>query len=471
MEAYKIYCGGEFITSGKKLEVTNKFNSQTLAHTWLADREVFEKAIKAAQSAQNTCRQLSAHDKFTALRFISDELTKNKDHLARVLCAESGKPIRYAVAEVERAAQTFLVAAEECKRLPGEYLSLDWTPNGKNKRGTVGYFPIGIVAGIAPFNYPINLAVHKLAPAIAAGCPIILKPASATPLSTLELSKIIAKTDLPKGAVSILPMDRETGNLLVTDDRIALLTFTGSPDVGWELKKQSGKKKVVLELGGNAGVIITDSADMEDVIGKSLVGGFSYSGQICIHAQRFFVHPALFDTFSKQFVEKVRGLNCGDPLVPGTDVSVMIDEKNAMRVEQWIGEALSAGATLLCGGKRKGNFIEPTVLTNTNNRMKVFAEEVFGPVVCLEKYDGRIEDAINKVNDSKFGLQCGIFTNKVSELDHAFIHLEVGGVIHNEMPTLRFDHMPYGGIRESGLGREGVGYAIRDMLEPKILVK
>lgn len=471
MEAYKIYCGGEFIASGKKLEVTNKFSGDTFATTWLADKEIFEKAIKSAQGAQTACRQLSSHDKFTALRFISEELEKNKDYLGRILCTESGKPIKYAIGEVERAAQTFLVAAEECKRMPGEYLSLDWTPNGKNKKGIVGYFPIGIVAGIAPFNFPINLAVHKIAPAIAAGCPVVLKPASSTPLSTLELAKIIARTKLPSGAVSILPMDRETGNLLVTDERVALLSFTGSPAVGWELKKQSGKKKVVLELGGNAGVIITDSADMEGLIDKSVVGGFSYSGQICIHAQRFFVHPGIFDSFSKQFIERVRALKYGDPLEPGTDVSVMIDEKNAARVEEWIGEAVSAGAKLLCGGKRKGNFIEPTLLTNTDNRMKICTEEVFGPVVCLEKYDGSIEDAVNKVNDSKFGLQCGIFTNNVKELDHAFMHLDVGGVIHNEVPTLRFDHMPYGGIRESGLGREGVKYALLDMLEPKILVK
>lgn len=471
MEDYKIYCGGHFITTHEKLKVTNKFTGKVFAETWLADEKIFDKAVTAAIKAKDKCKQLTSLEKFTALKFIAEELEKNKKYLGDILCTESAKPVRYAVAEIERAAQTFLIAAEECKRLPKDYMSLDWTANGKNKEGIVRYFPIGIVGGIAPFNFPMNLAVHKLAPAIAAGCPIILKPASTTPLSTLELAKIIAKTNLPKGAVSILPMNRTTGNLLVTDERINLLSFTGSPVIGWELKKQSGKKKVVLELGGNAGVIITDSADLKSAVTKSLVGAFSYSGQICIHAQRFYIHKAIFEKFAAEFVKKTKQLKYGNPLKADTDVSVVIDEENAERIEKWINEALKAGAKLLCGGKRKGNYVEPTVLTNTTSKMKVSFEEIFGPVICLEKYNGAIEDAVKKVNDTKFGLQCGVFTNKISELDYTFIHLDVGGVIHNEMPTLRFDQMPYGGIKESGLGREGVKYAIADMLEPKILVK
>jgi acyl-CoA reductase-like NAD-dependent aldehyde dehydrogenase len=471
MEEYKIFCAGEFITTEKKLEVTNKFENTAFAYTYLADQAILNRAILAAEKAREACAGLSSLEKFTALRFISAELEKNKQRLGELLCMESGKPIKSAIAEIERSVQTFLVAAEESKRLPGEYVSLDWTANGRNKEGIVKYFPVGIVGGIAPFNFPMNLAVHKIAPAIATGCPIILKPASTTPLSTLELAKIIAQTKLPKGAVSILPMDRKTGNNIATDERIALLSFTGSPPIGWELKKQSGKKKVVLELGGNAGVIVSDSANLEELVTKSLVGGFSYSGQICIHAQRFFVHEAIFDAFASAFVAKTKSLKFGDPLKPDTDVSVMIDEENARRVEEWIAEAVKAGATVLCGGKRNDRFVEPCVLTGTSNTMKVYAEEVFGPVICLEKYNGDIEEAVNKVNDTKFGLQCGVFTNKISELDYCFKHLEVGGVIHNEMPTLRFDQMPYGGIKESGLGREGVKYAMADMLEAKILVK
>lgn len=471
MKSYKVYCAGKFVSSVEELEVKNKFSGKAYAVTYYADKKLLEKAIRAALAARESCAELTSHEKFTALRFISDELEKKKNMLAEILCIESGKPLRAAIVEIDRSIQTFLIAAEESKRLPKEYLSLDWTPNGKNKEGIVKYFPAGIVAGIAPFNFPMNLAVHKIAPAIAAGCPIILKPASATPLSTLELAKIIARTKLPRGAVSVLPMSRSTGNLLATDPRIAILSFTGSPQVGWDLKKQSGKKKVVLELGGNAGVIITASAgDLDALVDKSLTGGFSYSGQICIHAQRFFAHESIFEKFSEQFVASAKKLKPGNPLQAGTDISVMIDEENAIRVEKWINEAVKAGARLLCGGKRKGNFVEPTILTNTRPEMKISGEEVFGPVVCLEKFK-TIEEAVQKINTGHFGLQCGVFTNSITELDFCFKHLDVGGVIHNDMPTLRFDQMPYGGVKDSGLGREGVKYAIADMMEAKVLVK
>jgi glyceraldehyde-3-phosphate dehydrogenase (NADP+) len=377
----------------------------------------------------------------------------------------------YSLAEIERSIQTFIIAAEETKRLPKEFISLDWTPNGKNKKGMIQHFPIGLVAGISPFNFPMNLAVHKIAPAIASGCPIILKPASKTPLSTLELARIIDRSDLPKGAVSILPCNRIAGNMLVTDNRIKLLSFTGSPEVGWKMKANAGNKKVVLELGGNAGVIITENCKADDVIQKCAYGAFAYSGQICIHAQRFFVHEQFFETFKNALVQRTKTLLHGNPLFAETELSVMIDEENAKRVETWINEAVNLGATILCGGKRQGSYVEPTILTQTNSTMAVYAEEIFGPVICIEKYNGSIEEAVKKVNDSKFGLQCGVFTNNITDLDYCFKHIEVGGLIHNEMPTLRFDQMPYGGIKDSGLGREGVKYAIADMLEAKILVK
>lgn len=471
MEKYDIYCGGEFITTDQELAVTNKYTQDVFAKTYLADEAVLNTAILAAEKVKSECRNLSSAEKFSALKFISEELEKDKLKLAEVLCIESAKPLRYAIGEIERAAQTFLIAAEECKRLPKEYMSLDWTANGKNKEGIIKYFPVGIVGGIAPFNFPMNLAVHKLAPAIAAGCPIILKPASTTPLSTLELAKIISKTQLPKGAVSILPMSRTVGNLLVTDERINLLSFTGSPVIGWNLKKQSDKKKVVLELGGNAGVIVSQNTDVNAIIDKCMAGAFAYSGQICIHAQRFFVHSAVFVEFVKRMQEKTQHLVSGDPLHKETQLSVMIDEDNAKRVETWVNEAVSAGAKLICGGKRHGSFYEATILTNTNSGMKVHSEEVFGPVICIEMYEGAIEKAVEKLNDTKYGLQCGIFTDSVAELDYVFTHAEVGGVIHNDVPTLRFDQMPYGGIKDSGLGREGVAYAIKDMMEAKVLVK
>lgn len=471
MKEYTLFCGGEFVTGTEEHLVKNKYTDKVFAKTYLADKELLNKAVQAAKEALPACKNMSSMQKYTALNYIAGEMFAKKNHLAEILCEESAKPFIYALTEIERAANTFLIAAEECKRLPKEYISLDWTANGKGKEGLVNYFPIGIVAGISPFNFPMNLAVHKIAPAIAAGCPVILKPASSTPLSTLELAKIIFKADLPKGSVSILPMNRATGNLLVSDERISLLSFTGSPEIGWELKKQSGKKKVILELGGNAGVIISKNTDLNSVVSKCLTGAFSYSGQICIHAQRFFVHPEMLDDFTEQMVVAAKNLVVGDPINKDTQLSVMIDEENAKRTEARVNEALANGARLLCGGKRTGKFYEATILTNTHPEMKVRAEEIFGPVICIEPYNGTIEDAVALINDTRFGLQCGLFSDSVHELDYVFANAQVGGVIHNDVPTLRFDHMPYGGIKDSGLGREGVKYAIQDMLESKVLVK
>lgn len=468
---YPLFLAGDFVTTKHLLPVYEKYENRIMANTYLADEQVLHYAVQMAEKARESMKVMSSLDKFNILNQIHLAILKNRTYLAEILCKESAKPIRYALAEIDRAAQTFLIAAEECKRLPMEYMRLDWTKAGQNKEGLVKYFPIGIVAGISPFNFPMNLAVHKIAPAIAAGCPIILKPASSTPLSTLELAEIISKTDLPKGALSVLPMHRSTGNLLVTDERIQMVSFTGSPEVGWELKKQSGKKKCILELGGNAGVIVTPSANLNDAMDKCIMGGFSYSGQICIHAQRIYVHQNIFESFKDVFVKKAMSLEFGNPLKNETDISDMIDETNAIRVENWIKEAVDKGAELLCGGNRTGNYVAPAVLTKTTTSMKVNSEEVFGPVVCLEPYSGDISEAVKLVNDSRFGLQCGVFTDSIDELNYCFENLLVGGVIHNHVPTLRFDQMPYGGIKESGLGREGVKYAIHDMLEARVLVK
>lgn len=470
MKTYKLYSAGKFLTSKKALEVRNPYNGSLVAKTWLADKSILNKAIEKALSLQDTLKTMSSLRKFEILSQISQELSANKKYLAEIMAQESAKPLKYTLGEIDRSVQTFLIAAEESKRLPKDYLSLDWTANGAGREGIVNYFPIGLVAGIAPFNFPMNLAVHKIAPAIAAGCPIILKPASSTPLSCLELAKIIDRTDLPKGAVSILPMDRETGNLLVTDERFQLLSFTGSPDVGWKMKAQAGKKKVVLELGGNAATIIAESADLKDALPKAVMGAFSYSGQICIHAQRFIVHESHLKAFTAAMKAAALQLKYGNPVHTSTEVSAMIDEENAIRVEQWVAEALKQGARLICGGKRKGAYVEPTILVNCDATMKVYAEEVFGPVICINSYN-TIREAIDMANNTKFGLQCGVFTDSVAELDQCFRQINVGGIIHNHVPTLRFDQMPYGGIKESGLGREGVKYAIMDMMEAKVLVK
>lgn len=470
VESYDIFAGGEFIKSADRLDVANPFSGKVVAQTYLAGKKELERSINAAEECRSILAGMSSYKKFEILSFISGQISNDRERLASVLATESAKPIRYALAEIDRAAQTFLIAAEESKRLPKEYISLDWTKPGESKEGIVKYFPSGIIAGISPFNFPLNLAVHKIAPAIAAGCPIILKPASATPLSTLELAKIIDRSELPKGAVSILPMDREHGQLLVEDDRFSVLSFTGSVPVGWKMKEQSGKKKTVLELGGNAAVIIAESADLSLAVEKCIVASFAYSGQICIHAQRFFVHRKHYKKFTSEMVTRAMKLKYGDPLDLSTEISSMIDEENAKRCEKWVNEAVKKGAKLLCGGKRKGTFFEPTILTDTAADMKVCAEEVFAPVIVIEPFDV-FEEAVAYTNDTRFGLQASVFTNNIDELDLAFSRIEAGSVIHNDAPSFRVDHMPYGGVKDSGFGREGVKYAILDLMEARILVR
>ncbi len=469
-QIFEIYCAGKFISTSAKHCVTNPYDGSEVATTFLAGDAELDQAIKAAETVAEEIRNTPSYIRYDILKQISEDLFSLRQQFAEMITLESGKPVRYSLAEVDRSIQTFTVAAEESRRLPAEYFSIDWTPAGKGKEGFVKYFPIGIVAGIAPFNFPLNLAVHKIAPAIAAGCPIILKPSSLTPLSTLMLAQLIDKTVLPKGAVSILPMNRETGNKLVTDERVSLLSFTGSPEVGWKMKSQAGKKKVVLELGGNAGVIVSHGTDLESAVAKCVAGGFSYSGQVCIHTQRIYVLNGLFESFSEKFVEKVKLIKQGNPIDPVTDIAVMIDEANAIRVENWINEAVKGGARILSGGKRENSFMQPTVLTDTNEFMQICSAEVFGPVVVIEPVD-TFAEAISRLNSGRFGLQAGVFTDSINEMNLAFNQLQIGGVIINDVPTFRVDHMPYGGIKDSGSGREGVKYAIMDMLEPRLLVK
>lgn len=470
METVDIFLGGEFKQTGALLEVKNPYTDEVFAVTFKAGYEELESAIVQADAAKPLMRNLPSYKRSDMLLQIRDILTAQKESFARTIALEAGKPIKNARVEVDRSIAIFTIAAEEAKRLPKEYISLDWTPAGSGREGLVKYFPVGIVAGIAPFNFPLNLAVHKIAPAIAAGCPIILKPSSSTPLSTLKLARLIAETDLPKGAVSIIPMDRETGNRLVTDDRIALLSFTGSPEAGWKMKDKAGKKKVVLELGGNAGIIVSDSCNLNDAVQKSVSSAFSYAGQTCIHAQRIYVQQKVFDAFITQFLERAVKLVLKDPLDEQTDMSVMIDTDNAIRVEDWVAEAVQQGAEVLSGGYRNGNFYAPTVVTRTSMDMKICNREIFGPVVTIDSYN-EMAEAIEKINDSRYGLQAGVFTDRISEMEIAFKEIEAGGVILNDAPSFRVDHMPYGGIKDSGFGREGVKYAILDMMEPKILVK
>ncbi len=470
METFQPYLAGNFIQTSHSHTIFNPHTGQPVAQTWLCGEEEIETAIQLGLEAESTMASFPAWKRYEALRYISDELIKNKAYHADLLAREAAKPLRYATTEIERAAQTLLAAAEESKRIQGEVIRLDWTPNGLGKEGIVKKFPIGLISGISPFNFPLNLAVHKIAPAIASGNPIILKPASSTPLSTLALARIIHQTDLPKGAVSILPASRSAGNKLVTDDRIKLLSFTGSDNVGWEMKKHCGKKKTILELGGNAGVIISSSADIHAIMDTCIQGAFAYAGQICIHAQRFFVHTSLYNAFVDAMKRRAEQIRIGAPELTETEFSAMIDENNAHRVESWISEAVSSGAEVIYGAKRNQNLVYPTILIHTHPSMKVNAEEIFGPVITIEPFN-EFSEAIQKINQSKFGLQAGVFTQRIDEMNQAFEHIHAGGIILNNVPTLRFDHMPYGGVKDSGLGREGVKYAMEDMLEIKILVK
>jgi glyceraldehyde-3-phosphate dehydrogenase (NADP+) len=470
MLEFPVYVGGEFIKTNSSTVVINPYSQQPIAKVYLASEVEIDKAIKKAIAAKEVLKDLSSAEREKILLTIAFELEKFKEDFTKTIIIESGKPYKYALAEVERAIQTFKVASEETKRWPAELLKLDWTVSGKNKEGIVNYFPIGLIAGISPFNFPLNLAVHKIAPAIAAGCPILLKPATKTPLSTLKLAEIIHQSGLPIGAFSVLPCSRTNGLMLVEDPRIKLVSFTGSPEVGWNLKLKAGKKKVILELGGNAGLIITSTANIETSVNKAVVGGFSYSGQVCIHTQRILVHEDIFNQWVDLFISKVRQLKIGDPMQKDTDIACMIDADNVLRVSAWINESLANGAKVLCGGSYNGLIFEPTVLTNSSVFDKVNCEEVFGPVVTIEKYKD-FKDAVSVLNNSRFGLQAGVFTNLHHEINYAYNYLEVGGVIINDTPTFRVDHMPYGGIKDSGLGREGVKYAMLEMLEPKILVK
>lgn len=452
------------------MKVINPFDSKTIGEiTLLSRKEVLQK-VKNAVGAKQKMRQLSAGDKSTILNQIIEGIQDHFDDFVNTIVLESGKPYRYAKGEVNRAIATFKVAAEECKRLPHELIDIDATENGRHLKGEVVYFPRGVVFGISPFNFPLNLAVHKIAPAIASACPILLKPSSKTPLTMELLFKVIQSTDLPQGGFELIHCSRELGDELIAHPSIDVLSFTGSPDVGWAMKAKAEKKHVVLELGGNAAAIIGKDASLKLAIDELLVGGFAYSGQVCIHTQRIYVHESLMEEFVSTYVSRVEELEIGDPLSPSTEFGVMIDEANAKRVESWVSEALEAGAECLVGGSRVGAFYAPTVLINVPKGQKVRDEEVFGPVVMIESF-ASIDDAIQEVNDCRWGLQSSIFTDSIEVRNKVFNQLNVGSVIHNKSTTFRVDDMPYGGVKDSGFGREGVKYAMLDFLEPKLLVR
>ena len=467
---HPIYLAGSWTKTSQALRVTNPYDSSLVGETWIAGDTEFERAAQAAVEAASVMRALPAYERANILRRAFEELQSRRDEIGRVIAGEAGKAIRDALAEVDRGSMTFQVAAEEARRIGGEVIPMDLAPHGLGRIAFTRRYPIGPIAAISPFNFPFNLSAHKLAPAVAAGNPVVLKPATKTPLSALFLAEALDHAGLPKGALSVLPMSRQTGDKLVTDERFKLLTFTGSSPVGWAMKARAGKKKVVLELGGNAGVIVDETADIDFAVKRIAVGGFALAGQSCISVQRVYVHASVFDQFASRLVSRVESLKVGDPLDPATDVGPMIEESEAARVEAWVAEAVRDGARILTGGTRLGPALyAPTVLTNVSDTAKVCAQEVFAPLVGLYPFDD-FNDAVARVNKSSFGLQAGVFTNNLLRALDAFDRLETGGVIINDVSAWRIDHMPYGGVKDSGIGREGPRYTIEEMTEPKIVV-
>lgn len=465
---YGCYIGGEWIKTGSAIEVRSPFDNSLVAVVHRAGAAEIQSAITKATAAFQVTRKLPAWKRAEALEKISAGIAARREELAQTIALEAGKPIRTARVEVDRAVFTFKVAAEESKRIYGEVVPLDWIPGTEGREAQVRRVPLGPVVGISPFNFPINLVAHKVAPALAAGDPIILRPASQTPVSALKLAEIVQACGWPAEAFSVVPSTTSDAAALIDDDRIRLLTFTGSPAIGWSLKSRAGRKRVTLELGGNAGVIIHKDADVAYAAERVAWGGFSYAGQSCISVQRVYVHAEVYESFVKAFLARVRALKVGDPLDESTDVGPVIDPGAAERVDAWVAEAKKSGAAVLEGGVRNGNLWQPTVLADIKPEMLVSCQEVFAPLVGLYRYTD-IREAIAAVDDSEFGLQAGLFTNDLNVVKQAFDDIDVGGLMVNDVSTFRIDHMPYGGVKQSGFGREGLRYAIEEMSELKLL--
>jgi acyl-CoA reductase-like NAD-dependent aldehyde dehydrogenase len=460
---------GKWMEEGEIFEVRAPYDGSIVGRVFQGTRAHAEAAIAASVKAFGTTRRLPAFERQRVLRRVVEGITERKEGFARTIAQEAGKPIKAARTEVDRAIFTFTVAGEESTRIYGEYLPLDWQEFTAGRWGIVRRFPLGPIAGITPFNFPLNLVAHKVAPAIAAGCSMIIKPAPQTPLTALLLAEVVQAAGWPDGALNVLPLSNEDAGLLVTDDRLKMISFTGSAVVGWQIKKNAGKKKVILELGGNAGVIVHSDADLAYAAERCVAGGFNYAGQTCISVQRILVERSVSGKFIDLLLEGVKKLKIGDPLDESCDLGPLIRESDAIRASDWIQEALRSGARLLCGGQRRGAMLEPTVLTGTRSEMKVNCQEIFAPVVTVEPYD-TFEEAVKQTNNTPYGLQTGVFTRDVKLLFNAYEDLEVGSVIAGDTPSFRIDHMPYGGVKESGLGREGLRYAIEEMTQPKLLV-
>jgi len=467
--SYPYYLASKPVAANTDLEVFDKYSGELATRVAMADREAIDRAIAAAVAAKGPMRAMAAYERQAILQHCVQRFGERAEELALALCIEAGKPIRDARGEVGRLIDTFRIAAEESVRISGEVMTLDISARARGYRGLWTRVPIGPCSFISPFNFPLNLVAHKIAPALAVGSPFVLKPASWTPVGALMIGEVLAETGLPEGAFSILPCRRDGAALFTEDERLELLSFTGSPVVGWDMKRRAGRKKVVLELGGNAAAVVDRDWDLDDAVARIVFGAFYQSGQSCISVQRIFVHEDHYAAFRERLVARTQALVAGDPRDETTFLGPMISEQEAARLESWIRDAVGGGARLLCGGTRRGAMLEATLLENVARDAALCAQEAFGPVAVLGSFKD-FEAVLEAVNDSTYGLQAGIFTRDIYKAQRAYDVLEVGGVVIGDVPSWRVDNMPYGGVKNSGIGREGVRFAMEDITEIRMMV-
>ncbi|MEE8604031.1 MAG: aldehyde dehydrogenase family protein [Candidatus Aminicenantaceae bacterium] len=468
IDEHQLFIDGKWVPGKEVKDIKSPYDQSVVGRVHFADIDQVRGAVDSAHLAFQKTKVLSSFERAKALEFVSDQIAKNKEELARSIVMGAGKAIKSARMEADRAVSTFQIASEEAKRMNGEIIPLDLSPQTRGRWGLVRRFPIGVMVGITPFNFPLNLVAHKVAPAMASGNTILLRPASQVAMTSSILAKIIDQSDFPAGGFNHIPCGYLAADVFLKDDRVKKITFTGSPDIGWELKKRANKKRVTLELGGNAAVIIEPDADLDFALPRTVLGAYAYSGQVCISIQRIFLHKKIYDRFMARFLDATAKLKMGDPMEESTDIGPMINLDAAKQTEEWVEEALEDGARLVCGGKREGAMFEPTILENVKPELRISCQEAFAPVVVVSPYED-FDLALRSVNDSIYGLQAGVFTNDLKKAFQAYESLDVGGVICNDIPTFRIDHMPYGGVKESGFGREGLKYAIEEMTELKLL--
>ncbi len=461
--------GGEWRDAGETIEVKSPFTNEILAEVASANESELDEAISFAEKSAQEMRNLPRFEIAAGLRKIADGIENRQKEFAETIAKESAKPIKTALGEVLRGIATFNWAAGEAERFVGESVPIDTIETGKGKTAYTKRVPRGVIYGITPFNFPLNLVGHKVAPALASGNSIIIKPSQKTPLTALLLGEIFCESGLPESALQIVPMDTKYIETVYTDERIKMISFTGSADVGWKIKAKADKKMVTLELGGNAPVIVDESANLEHSLKRTTMGAFAYAGQVCISIQRVLLHEKIAAEFTEKFIRNANNLKKGNPLDEATELSVMIEEKAAEKAQKWIMEATANGAEILCGNNRNGAMLDATIITKTNPEMRVVADEIFAPVAVIENFSD-FEQAVEMANQTKFGLQAGVFTNDLSNSNYAAENLEYGGVIINDVPTFRVDNMPYGGVKDSGFGREGVRYAMEEMSEIRLVV-